>query len=121
VQSPAASRGDDFHDALVEPQRGRDTATVSTNRFVLFYESADDVASRAPAVFPAHRARLQAFKTNGELLLVGPFADPQADGSMAVFASREGAESFATGDPFVLEGVVRSWTVKEWRESSADF
>jgi uncharacterized protein len=90
------------------------------NRYVLFYESADDVASKAPPVFPAHRARMQAYKAQGELLLVGAFADPQTDGSMAVFATREGAESFATGDPFVVEGVVRSWTVKEWRESSDD-
>ena len=86
----------------------------------MFYESADDVMSKAPAVFPAHRARLQEFKARGELLMVGTFADPQADGSMAIFDSREAAESFATGDPFVLQGVVRSWTVKEWIESSAD-
>ncbi len=91
-----------------------------TTRYVLFYESADDVATKAPPVFPAHRARLQAYKAQGELLLVGTFADPQADGSMAVFATREGAEAFAAGDPFVIEGVVRSWTVKEWRESSDD-
>ena len=91
-----------------------------TTRYVLFYESADDVVTKAPPVFPAHLARLQAFKARGELLLVGTFADPQADGSMAVFATREGAESFAGGDPFVLQGVVRSWMVKEWRESSDD-
>ena len=88
------------------------------NRYVLFYESADDVMAKAPAVYPAHLARLQEFKGRGELLMVGTFADPQADGSMAIFNSRDGAESFATGDPFVLQGVVRSWTVKEWLESS---
>ena len=88
------------------------------NRYVLFYESADDVISKAPAVYPAHVARLQEFKARGELLMVGTFADPQADGSMAIFNTRDGAEAFATGDPFVLQGVVRSWTVKEWLESS---
>jgi uncharacterized protein len=90
------------------------------NRYVLFYESADDVMSKAPAVYPAHLARLQDFKALGELLMVGTFADPQADGSMAIFNSRQGAEDFATEDPFVLQGVVRSWTVKEWLESSDD-
>ncbi len=90
------------------------------NRYVLFYESADDVMSKAPAVYPAHLARLQDFKARGELLMVGTFADPQADGSMAIFNSRQGAEDFATEDPFVLQGVVRSWTVKEWLESSDD-
>jgi uncharacterized protein YciI len=88
------------------------------NRYVLFYESADDVMSKAPAVYPAHLARLQDFKARGELLMVGTFANPQADGSMAIFNSRQGAEDFAAEDPFVLQGVVRSWTVKEWLESS---
>ena len=85
---------------------------------MLFYDSADDVLSKAPAVYPAHVARLQEFKASGELLMVGTFADPQADGSMAIFSTRDSAEAFATGDPFVLQGVVRSWTVKEWLESS---
>ena len=85
---------------------------------VLFYESADDVMSRVPALYPSHRERLVEFKARGDLLLVGTFADPQRDGSMSVFTSREAAEEFVAGDPFVREGVVRSWTVKEWLESS---
>ena len=100
--------------------RGHIRENAAMNRYVLFYESADDVLSKAPAVFPDHLARLQEFKARGELLLVGTFADPQADGSMAIFDSRDGAESFAAGDPFVVQGVVRSWTVKEWFESSGD-
>ena len=69
------------------------------SRWVLFYESADDVMTKAPPVMPAHAARLQAFKARGELQLVGIFADPQADGSMAVFATREGAEEFVGRRP----------------------
>ena len=38
---------------------------------------------------------------------------------MAVFTSREAAEEFAKGDPFVLNGVVRSWHVREWGEALA--
>jgi uncharacterized protein YciI len=87
---------------------------------VLFYESADDVLSKAPAVYPAHRDRLLQFKERGELVMVGTFADPQRDGSMAVFRTREAAEEFVAGDPFVGEGVVQSWTVKEWHESIND-
>jgi len=33
---------------------------------------------------------------------------------MSVFASREAAEECATGDSFVVNGVVRSWTLCEW-------
>jgi uncharacterized protein YciI len=85
-------------------------------KYVLFYESGDDVASNAPPHFPAHKARLDEFHARGDLLLVGTFADAQKDGSMSVFRTREAAEEFATGDPFVLNGVVRSWRVLDWNE-----
>lgn len=38
------------------------------------------------------------------------------NGSMAVFAGREAAEEFASGDPFVAHGVVSKWHVREWHE-----
>jgi uncharacterized protein len=85
-------------------------------KFVLFYESADDVKSTAFVHFPAHHDRLLEFHERGELLMVGTFADPQEEGSMAIFASREAAEAFARGDPFVLNGVVRDWSIREWKE-----
>jgi uncharacterized protein YciI len=85
-------------------------------RYVLFYESADDVASRAPPHFPAHKARLDEFHASGTLLMVGTFGNPQEEGSMAIFTTREAAEDFARGDPFVLNGVVRDWHVREWDE-----
>ena len=88
--------------------------------FVLFYDSADDVAAKAPPVFPAHKARLDEFHARGELLMVGLFGDPQAEGSMAVFRSRAGAEEFAAGDPFVLRGVVKAWHVRQWNETFRD-
>jgi uncharacterized protein YciI len=85
-------------------------------KYVLFYDSADDVASKAPAHFPAHKARLDEFHARGDLLLVGTFAHAQEDGSMAIFRTREAAEEFVAGDPFVLNGVVRDWRVLDWNE-----
>jgi uncharacterized protein YciI len=85
-------------------------------KYVLFYESADDVLARAPAHFAAHTARGQEFHERGSLLMYGPFGNPQ-EGAMAVFTSREAAEDFAQGDPFVLNGVVRNWFVREWDEA----
>jgi uncharacterized protein YciI len=81
---------------------------------VLLYTPADDVLARAPAHFPAHRARLDEFEAAGTLLLVGTFAEPQAQGSMAIFTTREAAEAFVAGDPFVREGVVRSYEIRDW-------
>jgi uncharacterized protein YciI len=85
--------------------------------FVLLYESADDVVTNAPPVFPAHKARLDEFQARGELLMVGTFGDPQAEGSMAIFRTRVGAEDFVAGDPFVQHGVVKSWQIRQWNEA----
>jgi uncharacterized protein YciI len=86
-------------------------------KYVLFYESADDVMSKAPAHAPGHRAHLDEFRARGTLLMVGAFANPQEEGSMAIFTTREAAEAFARGDPFVLNGVVRAWYIREWNEA----
>jgi uncharacterized protein YciI len=85
-------------------------------RYVLFYASGDDVAVNAPPHFPAHFERIKAFHARGELLLVGTFGDPQAQGSMGVFSSRSAAEAFVGDDPFVLNGVVRAYEIREWNE-----
>jgi uncharacterized protein YciI len=86
-------------------------------KYVVFYESADDLAAKAPAHFAAHAARYQEFVERGELLMIGSFANPQEEGSMAVFTTRAAAEDFVAGDPFVLHGVVRSWFIREWNEA----
>jgi len=83
---------------------------------VVFYETNPEVVARIPEVFPAHRARVDEFHARGELLMVGTFADPIAEGSMAVFRSPEGAEEFVAGDPFVTEGIVGRWYRREWNE-----
>ena len=72
----------------------------------MFYESADDVMSKAPPVYPRHLARLKEFRDRGDLLLVGTFGDPQAEGSMAVFGSREAAEEFVRDD----RSSTRAWS-----------
>ncbi|HTI57237.1 MAG TPA: YciI family protein [Verrucomicrobiae bacterium] len=85
-------------------------------KYVLLYDSAPDVRAKAPAHFPAHRARMQEFHWRGTLLMAGPFGNPEREGSMAVFTTREAAEEFAQGDPFVVHGVVARWHVREWNE-----
>lgn len=86
-------------------------------RYVLLYESGPEVAETAPLHFAAHRARWGEFHAKGTLLLIGPFSDQS--GAMGVFTTREAAEEFAAGDPFVLNGVVQSWQIREWREALA--
>ena len=84
---------------------------------VVFYESAAGVAEKALLHVAAHGARWREFADRGELLMIGPFANAQEDGAMGIFTTREAAEEFVRGDPFVLHGVVRNWTIREWNEA----
>jgi uncharacterized protein YciI len=86
-------------------------------KYVVFYEVADgDVMPRIREHNPAHRARWAQFHARGDLLMIGPFTDLR-DGAMAVFTTREAAEEFVGGDPFVLHGVVSTWRIAEWMEA----
>jgi hypothetical protein len=85
-------------------------------KYVLLYESAPDFRSKIPANIEAHRALWKTFHTDGRLLLIGPFTDEPAGGAMGVFSSRAAAEDFVGLDPFVTNGVVSKWTIREWNE-----
>jgi hypothetical protein len=45
---------------------------------------------------------------------IGPFADR---GNMAIFKSRKDGEDFANADPFILEGLVKSYVIRDWNDS----
>jgi uncharacterized protein len=47
----------------------------------------------------------------GEIIGVGPFSDR---GNMAIFKTRAAAEEFVKEDPFILEGLVRSFVIRDW-------
>jgi len=82
---------------------------------VSFYdELSSGGMARAREVFPRHSAYAEEFGKTGDLLLIGTFADPVADGSMGIFRSREAAERFVANDPFILEGVVARWRILDW-------
>jgi uncharacterized protein YciI len=61
-------------------------------------------------------ARLHEFRDRGLLLMVGTFDEPMNGDAMGVFTTREAAEEFIAGDPFVLGGVVASSSVRPWNE-----
>ena len=85
-------------------------------KYLLLYEAADDFRPAAAANLAAHRAWLHEFHDRGTLLMAGPLGDPADGSSLAVFTSQEAAKEFAAGDPFVCNGVVAQWYVREWNE-----
>jgi uncharacterized protein YciI len=87
-------------------------------KYLLFYELASDGLAKVPDHFPGHRDRLQEYHGAGTLLMAGPYGDPPL-GALALFTSREAAESFVAGDPFVLNGVVGRHSIHAWSEALA--
>jgi uncharacterized protein len=83
--------------------------------FLLFYELSDDYLARRPEFREAHLAKAWKAQARGELLLAGALTDP-VDGALLLFAgsSAEVAEQFARTDPYVINGLVTGWRVREW-------
>lgn len=66
------------------------------------------------AVYPRHKAIVDKYIAQGEVIGIGPFSDR---GNMAIFRTRAAAEAFVKEDPFILEGLVRSFTLREWNDA----
>lgn len=83
--------------------------------FLLFYETASDYLERRPMYRAAHLEKARAAKARGELILAGALAEP-ADGAVLLFAGEDktAAEAFAKTDPYVTNGLITSWRVREW-------
>jgi uncharacterized protein YciI len=65
------------------------------------------------AVYPRHKTIVDAFVARGDVVGIGPLGD---GGNMAIFRSEEAAEAFAAKDPFVLEGLIASFTIRPWMD-----
>lgn len=83
--------------------------------YVLFYEYVPDYLERRGPLRASHVALAKPLIERGELVLGGAFANP-ADGAMIVFSgdSPAVAENFAKADPYVTQGLVTRWWVREW-------
>jgi uncharacterized protein YciI len=89
--------------------------------YVLLYEVVDDYVARRAAFREEHLRLAKEAYTRGEVVLAGALADP-ADGAMIVFrgAGPEVAEAFAKSDPYVRNGLVKSWRVRKWNTVVGD-
>jgi uncharacterized protein YciI len=83
--------------------------------FALLYDVVDDfVARRAP--FRAEHLRLAGEAHNrGDIVLAGALAEP-ADTALIIFfsADKSIAEDFARRAPYVVNGLVKKWSVRPW-------
>jgi uncharacterized protein len=83
--------------------------------YLLFYEVSEDYLARRSAFRSEHLNRAWEANERGELVLAGALANP-VDGAVFVFKgdSPAAAENFAKSDPYVANGLVKRWYVREW-------
>jgi uncharacterized protein YciI len=81
---------------------------------VVIGESSGATMDMIMAVYPRHKVVVEQYKSRGEVIGIGPFMDR---GNMAIFRTREAAEKFVTEDPFILEGLVKSYAIRDWNDT----
>ena len=89
--------------------------------YLLIYELSPDYLERRGEFRNEHLKLGWEAQQRGELVLAGPLVEP-ADRAVLLFsgASPEAAGRFAKGDPYVLNGLVREWRVREWNTVIGD-
>jgi uncharacterized protein YciI len=82
--------------------------------FALMYDVVEDFTNKRTPFRPAHLKEVRESQARGELVMAGALADPA--GALLVFraADKSVAENFAKADPYVNEGLVKSWKVRPW-------
>jgi uncharacterized protein len=81
----------------------------------LTYTVSTDYLDRRGQFRDEHLALARAARDRGELALAGAFADP-ADAALFVWSTEDRAavEAFVEQDPYVRNGLVTSWRIREW-------
>jgi len=84
--------------------------------FLLLYDYVPDYLERRGALRPAHMALAKAAVERGEMVLAGACTDEGPPIGVLVFKAeaRGVVEDFARADPYVREGLVTDWRVREW-------
>ena len=83
--------------------------------YILFYKTVDDYVEKRTLYRAEHLQLAQKSQKDGHMVMAGAFANPP-DGAALVFKGDgpEVAENFAKNDPYVKNGLITEWQVREW-------
>ena len=83
--------------------------------YLLFYDVVDDYVTKRTPFRSEHIRLAREAEARGDIVLAGAFANPP-DGSVFLFRgdAPAAAEAFAKNDPYVTNGLVTRWRVREW-------
>ena len=89
--------------------------------YLLFYELVPDYVARRASLRADHLRLAWASHGRGELVLGGILTEP-VDRAVLMFQgeSPDVARRFAETDPYVLNGLVTRWEVREWVTVAGD-
>ena len=81
--------------------------------YALFYDTVDNFAERRQPHRQAHLALIDAAYAEGRIVLAGAL---KPDAALIVFRTDDptDVECFAKADPYVVNGLVKDWRVREW-------
>jgi uncharacterized protein len=82
--------------------------------FALLYDVVDDFVARRDPFRSEHLRLAGESQRRGEIVLAGALAEPPA--ALIIFrcADKSTAEEFARQDPYVINGLVKKWSVRPW-------
>jgi uncharacterized protein len=83
--------------------------------YLMFYDYTPDYLERRDQYRAEHLRLAWESNARGELILGGALANP-ADGAVLLFnaESPEVAERYAAADPYVKNGLVTRWYIRNW-------
>jgi hypothetical protein len=85
------------------------------NYYLLFYKTIENYVEKRAPYRAEHLELAKEAHQNGALVMAGAMAEP-ADGAVLIFKgeSPKIAEDFAKNDPYVKNGLIKSWEVRPW-------
>ncbi len=81
---------------------------------VVIGEGAGVTMETIMSVYPRHKTVVDRYIQRSEVIGIGPLV---GGGNMAIFKTRAAAEQFVTEDPFILEGLIKSFSIRDWNDN----
>ena len=83
--------------------------------FVLLYEYVDNILEKRAPFRETHLELLNEYARRGELIFGGALTNP-VDRSISVFKADKKSliEKFVENDPYVMNGLIAKWEIREW-------
>lgn len=83
--------------------------------YILYYDYVENIVEKRAPFREEHLNNAKEHQDKGLLKMAGAYANP-VDGAVFIFKTEDKSivESFAKNDPYVKNGLVPNWSIREW-------